>query len=99
MGELFCFVLFMSQLHTINIYAVGEASTHSTTHCSLRCCCCCCCLQMRWRSELPPPLQGRKSRSSQGGAARADVVVASYVLGEVSDPQQRAALIRHLWSE
>jgi hypothetical protein len=61
-------------------------------------------LQVRWRAELPPPLQGRAAaRGGQAAAAaaggRADVVVASYVLGEVPDAQQRAALIRHLWSE
>ena len=28
-----------------------------------------------------------------------DVVVASYVLGEISDPQERAAAVRHLWGE
>lgn len=57
-------------------------------------------LQVRWRAELPPPLQGRKAnQGSSSSSCRADLVVASYVLGEVASPQQRAELVRHLWSE
>uniref|UniRef100_A0A383V6H0 Uncharacterized protein n=1 Tax=Tetradesmus obliquus TaxID=3088 RepID=A0A383V6H0_TETOB len=53
---------------------------------------------VRWRAELPPPLQGRKANQGSSSSSRADLVVASYVLGEVASPQQRAELVRHLWS-
>lgn len=52
--------------------------------------------QVRWRDELP--LQNSAGRSSRQVGTH-DMVVASYVLGEVHDPQKRAALLRQLWGE
>lgn len=51
---------------------------------------------MRWRAELPPQaMSGRKKQQQP----KHDLVVASYVLGEVASPQEREALVRRLWSE
>ncbi|KAF8056824.1 METTL17 [Scenedesmus sp. PABB004] len=58
---------------------------------------------VRWRADLPPaPRNARKHQAAAAGSARGaggvhDMVVAAYVLNELPDPHDRAALVRHLW--
>jgi hypothetical protein len=51
---------------------------------------------VRWRSELPPAaLSARKKQQQQTH----DLVVASYVLGELPTQAERNAYVRRLWGE
>lgn len=54
------------------------------------------CAQVRWRADLPPVALSGRRKAQQ---STHNLVVASYVLGELPTAQERAALIRHLWGE
>ena len=46
---------------------------------------------------MPPA--ARSARKKQQAQQSYDLVVASYMLGELHSPQERAALVRRLWGE
>lgn len=54
--------------------------------------------QVRWRPDMPPAARSARKKQQQAQQSY-DLVVASYMLGELHSPQERAALVRRLWGE
>lgn len=52
--------------------------------------------QVRWRPDMPPDARRTRKKAQQ---QTYNIVVASYVLGELPTPHEREALVRQLWSE